>query len=124
MNTKPMKEAELREFAECAKCGRKVGETKLPIFYTVTIARHGVLLNAVQRQAGLEMMLGSPGLAQVMSPAEDMTRPLMDTGTVMICEECGGQNMCVHELAGYVNEKLERATKSESAAGHRPALQS
>lgn len=102
-----MKEAELRQQATCAHCQRKIGESRRPMFYTVTIARHGIDLAAVRRQQGLAMMLGwgvgSGFIANVMGPDEEMTIPLMETGTITICEDCSTNNVCVSQLAEYVN---------------------
>jgi hypothetical protein len=47
-----------------------------PIFYRVTVEQCGLDRHAVQRQAGLEQMLGSPVLAAVMGPDEDIAKIL------------------------------------------------
>lgn len=85
---KPLKEKELRDAADCAACGKKVGESGLPFFYRVTIERHGVLLRNVQRQDGLAAFLGSTQLANVMGADEDMTMVVMEPKTVSVCEPC------------------------------------
>lgn len=95
-----MKERELRERATCAVCRQKIGRSGLPLFYTVTIERHGVKLNAVQRQTGLEMMLGGHvGLAQALGPDEEMTERLMGPATITVCETCSIQDAMVAHLA-------------------------
>ncbi len=102
MSTPALKEKELRRHAVCGHCGRKIGETKLPIFYLVTVERHGIDMQALQRQQGLGMMLGGNGLlAMHMGANEDMTIPLMEKATVMICEECSTLDLCVAQLAEY-----------------------
>lgn len=106
-NTKPLREKELREAAICAKCGKKIGETGIPLFYLVTIERHGVDRKAILRQAGLEALVGSVMIAQALSPNDDMTEPIMERGTITICEPCAGHEMMVHELAELVNKKME-----------------
>lgn len=65
-----MKENQLREVAMCAVCGKPFGHTGLPLFWRVTIERFGVDLNAIRRQDGLAMMMGSSALAQVMGADE------------------------------------------------------
>lgn len=60
-----MKEQELRKCAVCALCKKKVLESGMPLFYRVRIERHGIKLDAVQRQTGLAMMLGHSGLANI-----------------------------------------------------------
>jgi len=82
-----MKEKELRDHAKCSRCGKGIGHTGLPFFWTVRAVRYGIDAGALRRQAGLEMMLGSPALAQVMGPDEDMAQPVMDR-SITLCEEC------------------------------------
>lgn len=55
--------------------GRGVAEQG-PIFYRVTVEQCGLDRNAIQRQAGLELMLGSPALASAMGPNEDVAKIL------------------------------------------------
>jgi len=83
-----MKEDELRKHATCSKCGNKIGHTGIPLFWTVSINRHGIKLEALRRSAGLYMMLGSPELARAMGTNEEMTEPAMDTVNITLCEEC------------------------------------
>ncbi len=84
-----MKEKELREHATCDVCGQKILSKGLPMFYVVTVERYGVDFKAMQRQAGMEMMLGNVPLAQVMGPNEDMTESIMDSVKLTVCEgEC------------------------------------
>lgn len=47
-----------------------------PIFYRVTVEQCGLDRDAIRRQAGLEMMLGSPALASVMGPNDDVAKIL------------------------------------------------
>lgn len=97
-----MKEKELRAHATCSLCRKKIGESDLPLFYRLTIERFGVKLDAVRRQAGLEMLLnGHVGLAQIMGPDEEMAMPLMEKLTLVVCETCSMQQepYCVARLA-------------------------
>ena len=94
-----MKEKELRENAVCSVCKQKIGKSGLPVFWRVTVERHGIKADAVQRQTGLGMMLGNPYLASVMGPDEEMTIPLMDTVKLTVCESCCTKSVCVAELA-------------------------
>ncbi len=47
-----------------------------PIFYRVTVEQCGLDRTAIQRQAGLEQMLGSHVLASVMGPNDDVAKVL------------------------------------------------
>ena len=84
-----MKEKELREKATCGICGQKIGHTGMPIFYTVKFQTWGLDHGALQRQTGLEMMLGGHvALAQIMGADEDMANPMSKETEVTICFEC------------------------------------
>ena len=95
-----MKEDELRRLSKCAACGRKIGQTQIPILWKVTLERHFLDLAAIQRQNGLAMMLGGNGvLASVMGANEDMTKPIMDKLTVMICDDCSCKDVVLAQIA-------------------------
>ena len=95
-----MKEKDLRKYATCSMCGNKIGATRVPIFWRVKIERHGVKLDAVERQQGLTMMLGGhAGLAMVMGSDEEMTMPLIENHVLSICENCATQDTCIALLA-------------------------
>lgn len=83
-----MKEQELRKHTICTVCGNKVTSTGIPLFWTASIQRHGIKMDAVKRQAGLEMMLnGNVEIAQIMGPNEEMTEVVTDV-KVTLCEYC------------------------------------
>jgi len=80
-----MKHKDLRP---CANCGKGVMHAGNPIFYRVKVETFGVDCNAVQRQAGLEMMLGGhAGLANVMGPDDDMAS-LVCENIRIFCSSC------------------------------------
>lgn len=96
-----MKEHELRAHATCSLCRKKIGATGIPLFYRVTVERFGVKLDAVRRQAGLEMMLGGHvRIAQAMGPDEDMATPVMEKLVLVVCESCSTEQW--HCVAGLV----------------------
>lgn len=81
-----MKEKELREHAKCGLCPKKIGDSGMPLFYTVTLNTYGLNLAATQRQQGLGLMLGAQ-LAQVMGPDEELAEEMNST-TTTICFDC------------------------------------
>lgn len=84
-----MKEAELRAHATCSLCRKKIGATGVPLFYRLTVERFGVKLDAVRRQAGLEMVLGRHvRIAQAMGIDEDLAIPVMEPLVLVVCEVC------------------------------------
>lgn len=95
-----MKEKELRERANCAICGRKIGQSGLPMFWRVRLERHGIKMDAVRRQSGLTAMMGgSAVLAMVMGADEEMTQHMMDPVELTVCEDCCTRDVCVAQLA-------------------------
>jgi hypothetical protein len=88
MQSGPMKEKDLRKYHKCDNCGRKIGQTMLPILWRVSLVQHGLEAGAIQRQQGLAMMMGGNGLmANIMGPDEDMTQ-VINEAELMICQEC------------------------------------
>lgn len=97
-----MKERKLRKHATCSLCMQKIGATGLPLFYRVTLERFGLRLDAIRRQAGLEMSLnGHVALAQAMGPNEEIAVPMMETLVLVVCEPCSTslEPCCVARLA-------------------------
>lgn len=108
-----MKEKELRAAADCAVCGKAFGHSGLPLFWRVTIERHGVLMDRVKRQDGLSQFLGGNCLlAQVMGPDEELTQKLMGPVTITVCEHCA-QQAYVYPIA-YLAERADNEQKEPS----------
>jgi len=98
-----MREDELRKYAECSVCKKKIGHAGLPIFWTIRIERHGLDRAALERQQGLTMMLGGEAaLARAMGPDEEMTTLLMDPVVASVCEPCSLKQICIAQIAEEV----------------------
>ena len=82
-----MRESELREHAICSHCGKKIGHTGVPLFWTATLIRWGIDGNAVRRSAGLAMAIGNAALSQIMGPDEEMAQEI-EHEEITLCEEC------------------------------------
>lgn len=93
-----MKEDELRKHATCASCGNRIGHTGLPIFWTIEVERLGLDADAMRRNAGLAMQMGSAVLANVMGPNEEMTVSIMDKVKLTLCEDCSCQPLVIAQL--------------------------
>ncbi len=84
-----MKEKELREHSKCSACKKGILHTGVPLFWVVKVSRHGVLMSVLQRQTGMEQLMGGHvALAQILGPQEDMTQPMMEEKTLTFCEDC------------------------------------
>lgn len=93
-----MKEKELREAATCGLCGKKIGESGLPLFMRVNVKRYGLNARAIKRQTGLGMVFdGHHKLAEVMGPNEDMAE-IISEKTITVCETCGMKNHVLHAI--------------------------
>lgn len=91
-----MKEEELRQHAICCLCDRPVGATGIPMFWSVTVERHGIKFGAVRRQDGLAMMLGNnAALASVFSANEEMTQLMHGPIKLTICEDCAMKSQVI-----------------------------
>jgi hypothetical protein len=94
-----MKEDELRKHTVCSLCGRKLGQTESPFFYTLKVNRYGLDIGAIRRNAGLvEMMGGITALARALSPDEDMAEEVMDEVTVTLCDDCACDRVVIASL--------------------------
>jgi len=97
----------------CACCRKGVAHGGNILFYQLRLARFGLDLGAVRRQQGLEQMLGGCArLADVMSPDEDLARPVSDELQVWVCEPCS----LMHPLAVIFELANELADEEETAA--------
>ncbi len=94
-----MREEELREHAKCSKCGRGIGHTGLPLFWTLKVERFGLDLRALERQQGLTAIVRSPLIARVLGPDEELTRPMMDPVELTLCEICAMEPIAIAVLA-------------------------
>ncbi len=82
-----MREGELREHAKCALCGNGIGAAG-PLFWTAKITSWILDMRALQRQTGMEMMMGGQvALAHLMGPNEDMAKKILDA-EITVCQTC------------------------------------
>ncbi len=82
-----MREQELREHAKCALCGQGIGAAG-PLFWTAKITSWILDMRALQRQTGMEMMMGGHvAIAQIMGPNEDMAEKMVEV-EITVCQTC------------------------------------
>jgi hypothetical protein len=102
-----VKERELRECSVCAICAAKIGKSQSPVFYRAKIDTYFVDIAAVQRQAGLAMMMGgNPIIANAMGPDEDMAQRL-DGVTITVCSDCFLRGVDITQLAVVAAQRRE-----------------
>lgn len=106
-----MNERELREHANCGVCGRPIGHTGVPLFWTLRVERHSLKIDAVYRQDGLVALLGgNVRLAQVMGTDAEMTEPMFEPVIISVCEACAVDRICLAQL-------VERRLTASDAEG-------
>lgn len=78
-----------RDIKPCLGCGRGAFHDNHLAAFTVSITSEILNVPAVQRQHGLEMMMGGNALiANVMGRDEDMTKTLGDPVKGLVCMDC------------------------------------
>jgi hypothetical protein len=86
---KGIKESELRAIGKCGVCHKLLGDTVgLPVFYVIEIRRAMLDIRALQRQTGLEIMMGSPTLAAILGLDEDMAKFLCEPKKLFVHDRC------------------------------------
>jgi hypothetical protein len=103
-----MKEDELRKHTKCSRCGKGIGHTKLPFFWTLTVNRYGLDMQALQRNTGLVSFFGgSTLLAKTMGPDEDMAKKIMKPVTLTLCENCAMKPVIIPVLCEAADDDDE-----------------
>lgn len=95
------------EIQKCTGCDRGVMHSNQITFERVTLERFLVMTDAVRRQHGLELMIGSPAIAAVLGPDEDLAKRVGDADQVWLCDQC---------LTMTVGELIERLAAREEIA--------
>lgn len=82
-----MKRSELKN---CAVCDKGLMHSGSVAFFRVTLQRMIFDLDAVRELHGLETMMRSPVIANVLGPNRDLADPLNEEGpiTILICDDC------------------------------------
>lgn len=102
-----MKQVELRK--KCGNCGEGVLNNNADVFFRVKVERFIIDMGAVHRQAGLEQMMGSPMLAGIMRPDEDMAEEI-GSEEALICMSCA----CGYSI-GDIESKLAEKSGNEDS---------
>ena len=90
------------DIKQCAKCGKGLMHSGVPIFYKVGIQSMGFDKGALQRTAALEQYFGGAGpgiaIANVMGPDEDLAKSIGKGTNVLICQNCIVEQINLLEL--------------------------
>lgn len=77
---------EADDVLRCAGCGKKASHTG--VFWTFRVDQAMVDHRAVERQTGLEMMIGSASVAAVMGDRKVVRRWPYGSGEAHVCNDC------------------------------------
>lgn len=95
-----MREDQLRRHAQCSICGKGIGHTGVPLFWTTQVARWGLLKGPLDRNAALTAFFGGgptgAGLSRVMGADEIMARRVLHED-ITLCEPCAEPLMVLAE---------------------------
>ena len=84
-------------------CGEGVMHQGLPFFHIIEIKNMGINLEGVREIHGLEIMLNSPVLAQVMSSNPDIAKQIGKTLKATICHQCSIEQTNITTLAEHIS---------------------
>lgn len=76
----------------CPLCGKGLMHSGVPLAWRVSVQRIGIDLRKVQRQSGLEQMMGNVAIASVFAPESEYGVKIDDPVTMVICEPCALAN--------------------------------
>jgi len=104
------------EIQKCVSCGKGVMHDNNLTFYIADIRYMVCNIGALQRQHGMEMMMGgsaAAGIAAIMGPDEDIAKQL-HKHSGWVCMECA-----MSEPLAFLSEKItERADAKTSPIEH------
>lgn len=102
------------EIQRCGLCGRGVMHSGSILFTQVTVERFGVDAQAVRRQHGLEQFMGSPVLAGILGPDEDLAVSVSEKRTFLVCDPCSGKS---HLLDRMMEQAIDAERAKAEAEG-------
>lgn len=98
----------------CARCGKVMLASGMPIFYRLTVEHCGIDARAVQEKVGLAMMMGGGeaglALAGIMGPGRDPV-VVLDAGAVNVCMACAIESV---ELLAIVEKAVHAEGEAEA----------
>ena len=98
------------EFSNCVLCDAGMAKDGV-FFYRVSVEQMVLDLRAIQKQHGMEMIMGAAApLAKIMGPNEDLARGLGPT-SFLVCGKCALHSD--RPIAAYLEAAHDKVTKKE-----------
>jgi hypothetical protein len=95
---------------KCAKCGKGLAHSGLPLFWRVTIERFGFDADVCRRADAMERYFNNLELAAVFSTGEPLAKRFSLSQELLICEPCAMEFTCVAALAELDRDEDECAS--------------
>ena len=105
-----------RELRPCAHCGKGLGHANGIFFYRLTIQRMYIDYRAVREHHGLELITGSPAIANVFASDNELAKPVSEGLKVLICDDCAMANLIIAGLEDMANEEAKERDQALLAA--------
>jgi len=103
------------EIEPCVNCGRGIGHAGDIVFYEVLIGQVVVDMKSIRRQVGMEMVIGNPAIAAMMS---DTTRIgyRLPPSRMIVCQTCLlDEGLTVADLWQRYIDRQEAVLEAENA---------
>lgn len=108
-----------REIKPCALCGRGVAHDGNFMLWRIRFDRLMLDHTAIRQRHGLELMLGSPVLANAMGPDRDIAKVIDGDHEALVCEPCVEQRLSgLFSIAEHQNELAGLAQAERRDASH------
>lgn len=85
MASRPFRRHDIRP---CAICERGVAHDGNILIWRISFERLGLDRRAIERQHGLELIVGSPAIAHVLGSDAELAKPVDGPHDVLVCEPC------------------------------------
>jgi hypothetical protein len=108
-----LKERALARLGPCVVCGKPLLEGGDVTFYVIKIERAGWMKRALERRAGLAMVIGNDAIARAMGPDEDLAKVIDGPCEVVLHESCAPD---LHHPLELMRERAPAAAAEEGAS--------
>ena len=94
------------EIENCIACNQGLMHNQGIFFYKVSVEQFVIDCRSIQRQTGLEQMIGNAAIARVMGTNEDIAKGLSPT-SFLICGDCAMGDQNIPSLAEIKSQRDE-----------------
>lgn len=116
---KDVKPFDRKEIEPCILCGKGIGHAGGVSFYEISIGQVIVDFASIRTQVGMEMIVGDPGIASILSPTTRIGAR-MPPNRMIVCDSCfyDPENLLMPLL---LEKAISRAAEQEEAGAEAEA---